>query len=90
MGWDDELDQLVTKVHHALTRTIARGRIIDTCGLSGTRAVSDTTEGTQQLAAVDSVSSKADPMAAPGDLRVIDLCGLDLRMRAPSKGKGGF
>jgi hypothetical protein len=88
MGWDDELDQLVTKVHHALT--IARGRIIDLCGLSGTGAVSDTTEGTQQLAAVDSGSSEADSTAAPGDLRVIDLCGLGRRMRAPRRGKSGF
>jgi hypothetical protein len=87
MGWNDELDQLVTKVHHALT--IARGRIIDLCGLSGTRAVSDTTEGTRQRAVVDAVSSNADPMAAPGDLRVIDLCGLGRRMRAPGTGKGG-
>jgi hypothetical protein len=88
MGWHDELDQLVTKVHHALT--IARGRVIDLCGLSGTRALSETTKRTQQHAAVDSVSSKADPTAAPGDLRVIDLCGLGRRTKASSTGKGGF
>jgi hypothetical protein len=83
MARDDELDQLVTKVHDALTRTRGRGWVTDLCDLRHT----GTTEARPtNFAAVDSLSPKADPITAPGHLRVIDLCGLCVTVGARKKG----
>ncbi|HVH27863.1 MAG TPA: hypothetical protein VM818_13935 [Vicinamibacterales bacterium] len=85
MAWDDELDQLVTKVRDALAQVVPGGTVVDFCGLRSarfkTRAV-ETAEATGSLPAVEPISPDVhDSMAVESDAHVIDLCGLGVPIR---------
>jgi hypothetical protein len=84
MTWDDELDQLVTRVHDALTQRVPRGAVFDFCGFRSARSPAralETTGATGSLPGVGTLSPDVHDSEGPQSAHVIDLCGISVPIR---------